>query len=344
MKQYMPMKPVKRGFKVWVRADAVNGYFCDFDVYVGRPGDGTTVETGLGERVVKQLTQTLQGKHYQIFCDNFFSSCTLFDGLLQQGLYACGTTRITRQGYPTTLKGITVERGKQVFCQRGNLVASVWMDKKPVTMLSTLAQPDVERSARRKQKDGSRETVTCSDSVVLYNKYMGGVDKGDQLRQYYRVRSRCMKNYKYIFDFVVDSSITNAFILAHSYSPTTLPTNHQTLKAFRLKLADQLIGQYCTRKKLGRPRSTTDTLSHPPPAVHPTDDCAPLPAQSTRTALHLPSHQKRRRCVYCLKYRTPSVSHQVVWYCKECPGQPALCLTGLDDGSDCFRIWHSAML
>ena len=74
------------------------------------------------------------------------------------------------------------------------------MDKKPVTMLSTLVQPDVERSARRKQKDGTRETVTCSDLGVLYNKYMGGVDKGDQLRQYYRVRSRCIKNYKYIFD------------------------------------------------------------------------------------------------------------------------------------------------
>ena len=88
MKQYMPMKPVKRGFKVWVRADAVNGYFCDFDVYVGRPGDGTSVETGLGEPVVKELTETMQGKHYQIFCDNFFSSCTLFDDLLQQGLYA----------------------------------------------------------------------------------------------------------------------------------------------------------------------------------------------------------------------------------------------------------------
>ena len=59
MKQYMP---VKRGFKVWVRADAVNGYFCDFHMYVCRPGDGTSVETGLGERVVKQLTQMLQGK------------------------------------------------------------------------------------------------------------------------------------------------------------------------------------------------------------------------------------------------------------------------------------------
>ena len=111
MKQYMPMKPVNRGFKVWVRADAVNGYFCDFDVYVGGPGDGTSVETRLGERVVKELTETMQGKHYQIFCDNF-SSCTLFDDLLQQGLYACGTTRTTRRGYPTTLKGITLERGK----------------------------------------------------------------------------------------------------------------------------------------------------------------------------------------------------------------------------------------
>ena len=77
------MKPVKRGFKVWVRADAVNG---DFNVYVGQPGDGTTVETGVGERVIKQLTEPLQGKHYQIFCDNFFSSCSLFDDLLQQGL------------------------------------------------------------------------------------------------------------------------------------------------------------------------------------------------------------------------------------------------------------------
>ena len=52
MKQYMPMKPVKRGFKVWVRADSVNGYFCDFDIYVGRPADGVSVETGLGERLL----------------------------------------------------------------------------------------------------------------------------------------------------------------------------------------------------------------------------------------------------------------------------------------------------
>ena len=82
MKQYMPLKPTKRGFKVWVRADAVTGFFCDFDVYVGRPSDGELRDVGLGERVVLQLCRPLQHGNYRVFCDNFFSSCSLFDNLL----------------------------------------------------------------------------------------------------------------------------------------------------------------------------------------------------------------------------------------------------------------------
>ena len=36
IKQYLPLKPVKHGFKVGVRADSLNGYICDFDVYTGK--------------------------------------------------------------------------------------------------------------------------------------------------------------------------------------------------------------------------------------------------------------------------------------------------------------------
>ena len=46
MKQYVPLKPTKRGFKVWVRADSVTGYICDFNVYVGQ--ETTVAEEGLG--------------------------------------------------------------------------------------------------------------------------------------------------------------------------------------------------------------------------------------------------------------------------------------------------------
>ncbi len=51
MKQYLPKKPVKRGFKVWVIADSSNGYFLDLNVYVGKPSDGQGTEQGLGEKV-----------------------------------------------------------------------------------------------------------------------------------------------------------------------------------------------------------------------------------------------------------------------------------------------------
>ena len=339
MKQYMPMKPVKRGLKVWVMADAVNGYFCTFDVYVGRPSDGRGTEVGLGERVVLQLTERLRGARYQVFVDNFFSSCRLLETLKRQHLYACGTTRSNRRGYPETLKTVSLERGSSVFCQHGDLVASVWMDKKPVSMLSTLAQADATHTALRKQKDGTRAPVQCTDAVVLYNQYMAGVDKGDQLRQYYHVRTRCRKYYKYIFWFMFDVAITNSYILS-LFAPSTMPLCHQRLKSFRLRLADQLVGSYNSRKRLGRPRS-----QHLPPPVPAPHNLGPLPPQTTRLALHLPSHRdSRRRCQYCLQYRDPPKRSDVMWYCKDCPGQPTLCMTGIEDGSDCFRLWHAQFL
>ena len=94
-KQYLPMKPVKRGFKVWVMADAVNGYFCTVAVSVGRPSDGRGTEVGLGERVVLQLTERLRGARYQVFVDTFCSSCRRLETLKRQHLYACGPEQAT---------------------------------------------------------------------------------------------------------------------------------------------------------------------------------------------------------------------------------------------------------
>ena len=58
MKQYMPNKPIKRGFKLWMLATSDPespggaGYVVDFDVYVGSPG---IPEEGLTHTVVLQL-------------------------------------------------------------------------------------------------------------------------------------------------------------------------------------------------------------------------------------------------------------------------------------------------
>ena len=43
---------------------------------------------------------------------------------------------------------------------------------------------------------------------------MGGVDRGDQLRQYYHVRVKSCKSYKYIFWFLFEVCILNSYILS----------------------------------------------------------------------------------------------------------------------------------
>ena len=53
-RQYLPMKPVKRGVKVWMRCDAQTGYTYDMNIYAGKESNPTE-GANLGERVVKKL-------------------------------------------------------------------------------------------------------------------------------------------------------------------------------------------------------------------------------------------------------------------------------------------------
>ena len=48
-------------------------------------------------------------------------------------------------------------------------------------VLSTNAQPGEVKTVRRKQSDGKLVDIQCPASVLSYNTYMGGVDRGDQL-------------------------------------------------------------------------------------------------------------------------------------------------------------------
>ena len=154
MKQYVPLKPVNRGFKVWAMADAVNGYMYDFDVYTGAKGDR---EMGLGEKVVLTLAESIKGRHHQLYFDNFFTSISLLSKLLAEGTYGCGTIRTNRKQYPSEI-GVEAQRfkrGESTFRQCGNIVATAWKDNKVVNVTSTLASPMDITSVNRRQKDGT---------------------------------------------------------------------------------------------------------------------------------------------------------------------------------------------
>ena len=102
LKQYLPLKPIKRDIKVWMRADAVSGYVLAFQVYSGKKGNDT--EKTLGSKVVKHLTEELQNTYRHVYFDNYFASADLALDLHRSGLYCCATLRSNRKGFPLELK------------------------------------------------------------------------------------------------------------------------------------------------------------------------------------------------------------------------------------------------
>ena len=102
MKQYLPLKPIKRGFKVWMMADAQTGYVSCLDVCKGK--DKGKSEDALGESVVKSLCQDIHIRYHHAHFDNLFTSMKLLLDLAKVGIYGCGTLRSNRVGFPSDLK------------------------------------------------------------------------------------------------------------------------------------------------------------------------------------------------------------------------------------------------
>ena len=145
--------------------------------------------------------------------------------------------------------------------QKGPVTPSTWRDNKVFIVMSTCRQPNEHGSVLRHQRDGTGISLPCPAAIVSYNTSMGGVDRGDQLRGYYSCQSKSHKFYKYIFYFLLDTAVTNVYIL---YTPYTESATFKTVKDFRVSLAKSLIGDYCSRCRPGR----GGTAQHSIPLTH----------------------------------------------------------------------------
>nr|XP_040570704.1 piggyBac transposable element-derived protein 3-like [Lepeophtheirus salmonis] len=99
MRKYLKYKPIKWGFKNWLRCDAKQGYCYEFDLYQGKT-EGTSSEFGLGGDVVLSLTSSLKFTYARVFTDNYFSSVNLVQQLKERGIYYNGTIQKKRKGLP----------------------------------------------------------------------------------------------------------------------------------------------------------------------------------------------------------------------------------------------------
>ena len=204
---------------------------------------------------------------------------------------------------------MTIYRGESITVQKGAACATSWIDKKVVNvMASCCSDPAKKTEVKRRLKDGSRVAVPCPEAVSIYNQYM----QGDQLRGYYKTRTRCRKFYKYIYWFLFDVAIINSYALYKNYR-TNDTAGTLSLKLYRLKLADQMIGSYNSRKGPGR--------------------TAAIVAPNPRTSLiHVPVKKKqdeKTRRGPCFLYAKSNIRKDTSWQCKGC--LVWLCF----DGSEC---------
>lgn len=197
--------------------------------------------------------------------------------------------------------------------QSDNIGATTWMDNKAVTIMYTGYSPLDKTEVQRKQKDGTRKEFDCPAALAAYNKFMGAVDLGDQLRGYHAYKLKSRKVYKYIYNFFMGVCVTDAFIMYRGN-----PRSRLSMKRFQEILAQQLIGDYCSRRRPGRVSRPIQPL----PIRH-----FPMKRSSTT------SGRKRGRCALCQERHHRSDTQ---WFCNECGVW--LCHQGTT--GDCFLKWH----
>lgn len=316
LKQYMPQKPIKRGYKVWIRAND-NAYISEFDIYTGKIG--TVIEKRLGERVVKSLTRELEGKNHEVYFDNYFSSVPLMKYLKDHGVHACGTVRKGRVGFPTDFENEKgMQRGEFQFrCSEEGLLALMWKDRKGILFLSNFHNVDDVTIVSRKNKDGSETNITCPVLVKDYNAHMGFVDKADMLKTCYEIDRKSKKWWHRIMWHFLDVTVVNANIIFKEMNPE----DGMTLKKFRLAVIAGLVGA-------ARPTPPKRTLAQVQNKFKPY-----VPREKrTDQAAHMPVQGTSRRCAMCSTAKNP---HRTKWACQTC--SIGLCMSKT---KNCFAEYH----
>ena len=90
--------------------------------------------------------------------------------------------------------------GESKFWQSGNLVATLWQDKKIVRLLSTCCEPEGNDTVTRRRKGQDSKELPCPPALKMYCEYMGGVDRSD-------------RNGGSVFYYFLDTAIANSYIL-----------------------------------------------------------------------------------------------------------------------------------
>jgi hypothetical protein len=341
MKQHMPLKPNRWGYKMFVLAGGESGICYDFIFYTGK---GEKSEYGFCTNIVLALCETVpHGINHKLYCDNYYTTIGLQVELYKLGIYTVGTVRSNR------LAGLVMKNDKELSSEgRGSMdhrVAEVdgvqicatrWYDNNVVNCLSTLhACHPIDVVQRWSTKEKKHIQVKRPDVIKAYNQHMGGVDLIDMLIALYRINLRSKKYYMKIIFHLIDLSVVNAWLLYRRHcSQIKIPKKKMmSLLTFRINIVESLLKSAPPSPPVKRGRPSLKLL--------PNENNSPTPQRATPNPIpptsirfdkydHWPVQIEKGRC------RNSGCTGYTRISCSKC--ELRLCL---NEKNNCFKDYHN---
>lgn len=301
-RQYMKGKRHKYGIKLYCLAEP-KGMTQKIHVY-GGSSDATVGGKNHVQKVVHTLLEGKKGIGHSVYMDNFYNSVELSERLLAEKTYITGTLRPKRIGNPTEVISKKLRKG-ETYCLYSNqgLCVSKWMDNKEVLTISTEHSGEMVETVSKKQQRKFKP-----QTIAEYNKFMGGIDNGDQMMSYYACLHKTLRWYKKLGLHIFQMMFINSYYLYNKYG-----SRKMNLYDFRLVVLEKLL------PSPPEPQNERQLRQHYP------QNCER--GQDGKT--------KRRRCKYCWDNR--NVRKATITFCPQCPTEPGLCL------DSCYRLFHERL-
>lgn len=235
IRQYIPTKPHKWGYKIWCLA--CDDYLLHFEVYGGGGHGDSTLETAL------RMTSAYQQQQLILYTDNWFTSPALMHALADRGIRLCGSVRSNRKGIPSIDDDDvhSLNRGQYIQRQKDDATVAVWHDQKTMWVLYNHCSPQETAVVKRWGDHGERVDVQCPRAIRDYFYHARSVDVLSQLHYAYPIGRKARRCWPRLAWWLLDMCVVNAFKL------WSIGQRRPSQLDFREQLMYELLAQISSR-------------------------------------------------------------------------------------------------
>lgn len=241
IKQYIPSKPHKWGYKVYCLAS--DKYLLKFEIYEGK--EQAAGPQGPVFDLVLRLTQSYRYHSHILYTDSWFTSPALLSELARYAIYCCGSVRRNRRGLPDIPDADVrhLGRGEWIRRTKGDTTFVAWKDQKALLLLFNHRSSEQTASLQRWNEGGNRVNVGCPLAIHDYFFKARSVDVIGQLHYSYPLGRKSIKPWSRLVWWLIDICIINAYQLWSVHNP------EKSHLQFREQLMHELINQFADNQE-----------------------------------------------------------------------------------------------